>query len=857
MKSALRDAAHGSIIILHIALQNSALIIQKKKGEYILETFEASPRAADVLAAQGALEWDFPSHAVAIPLETFEEATFQDSLATFLEKASLEPVKQYAATTLKAGSNAYESRDTAVPAIIGQLLLTILEVPGRQLNQILTRKRVRDEVCWGDGAEIPWRRSATWLVLRVSIQRGICSLIGPHGLFHYKFLMCHLMASLCLKFCTQESFTTDRLAFARTKLARRVAKLETQRQSSTPEVSAVIQSLFSRNEGNLSRTLLTVQKELKDQGTILRKYHTKRMYRLPKRADNEATTLSLRYSRSTLDNILAEVHHDQSSRPVLLPQAQSGVAQYSSWIEKSPHDHLSTTDYYCLAHMDIEITNYVKDAYLAQRGTELDFILKLRRHLRQYQVQAKRAYKEDPEQHSLMLIRLMEIWIAIDSLAVRAYPLLVDYDPGFPLDIMYPLKAAKLLDIHRLKSIEDYLEGRRKQSTYRISNVLGDLTKACFAVRYFDRSEDMQDLYSTICKANDSAKASKERELINLSGIYESTRKQASRTACLFLQDEFDQFRRQHDDRRCRKCYLERAASRMSIEIHEDMLPSDEIHAKAVVFELLLPTGFGAWRDSVWQLLTLARGNVLASPQPKLMLREYAGLKQYAKFKESSITLASRTKSFYQTHYTKVFFPAQIEQVCMPHGLKYGLYDCEVSLWTSTYLDKDKPSFAALCSFDLPPNSVWSSVKRYLHPTFEGLDPSANEVVASQTKCPNSLTVAEYTSFQDLRIGTRIQWLKVLRELASPNMSFGSVENTALVTEVALGAGPAENGYVFRATHWVFRDQSFCRLLAICIRKRLQAIATNWREGQTLECLLVLIHRLWSLGQTTETVAEG
>lgn len=360
--TALRDAAHGEIVILHIALQNSGLVIQKKKVGYVVETFEASPRSADVLAAQGALEWDFPSRAVVIPSHTFEDDLFQGTLADFLEKASLEPVKQYAATTLKAGSHAYESRDTTFPAIIGQLLIIILEVPGRKHTPTLTRKRVRDEVCWSDGAENPWRRSAMWLVLRVSIQRILCSLLGPHGTLHYKFFMCSLMSSLCHKFCTQESFPSERLAFARTKLARRLTKLETQRIASSPDGSALIQSLFNWNEGSFIGTLQSIQKILEDRGTQLRTRHTKKMYRLPKRADFESTTLSLHHSLATLNRILTEVYYGRPPAQLKLPQSQSSSARYSTWLNTQLNDNLSKIDYYCLADMETRLAEVVKEA---------------------------------------------------------------------------------------------------------------------------------------------------------------------------------------------------------------------------------------------------------------------------------------------------------------------------------------------------------------------------------------------------------------------------------------------------------------------------------------------------------------
>lgn len=185
LRSSFCDLKDGDIIILHVAVQNSGLILRKVTNQYVIESFEASPPASKVLEATTALQWDFPSQAIAIPSTAFEDPLFQSSLAEFIERASVEPVKQFAATSLKAGAMAFESRDTASPAIIGQLLMAILEANGHKQNAKLTRKRVHDEVCWGDGAENPWRRSAAWLVLRVGMQRWVCILSQRLGLAHH------------------------------------------------------------------------------------------------------------------------------------------------------------------------------------------------------------------------------------------------------------------------------------------------------------------------------------------------------------------------------------------------------------------------------------------------------------------------------------------------------------------------------------------------------------------------------------------------------------------------------------------------------------------------------------------------
>lgn len=228
----------------------------------------------------------------------------------------------------------------------------------------------------------------------------------------------------------------------------------------------------------------------------------------------------------------------------------------------------------------------------------------------------------------------------------------------------------------------------------------------------------------------------------------------------------------------------------MRIQVHEAVLPSDDTHIKAVVFELLLPKGFVAWRDATWQLIQLGRQNTIADREPQISLRGYQGLQAYFRPTGSSITLASRTKSFLNTHYAQVPFPMTLDQVCPPHGLKYGLFDHSRDLWTSRHLEK--PSFADVCVPYVPSKSVYKSLRRYFHPTFDGKPLSANEIIASQTNCPNSLTVIEYTAFQDLRLGNCIQWIGLLRELASSNLNFGTIEVGILVTELALVVGPPD-----------------------------------------------------------------
>ncbi len=243
-----------------------------------------------------------------------------------------------------------------------------------------------------------------------------------------------------------------------------------------------------------------------------------------------------------------------------------------------------------------------------------------------------------------MLLTLMELWLALDAITVALYPLLAKFDPGIPQNLLYTFQLSDRADMCRLQKIEKYLEKRRSSAEYPLSFVLGELSHDYFAARYFDQCEEMQDLYSVITAADGAMKGRKELEWIEKTSEYDEILKGAAETACMFMEDEFDPLKRQHDDRRCRKHFLERRAAKMRIQIHEALLPADFTAAKAVVFELIIPPGFAAWRDGTWQLLQLGRLRQVPDRSPHVFLYDYPGLRPFMEPTGCGITLASRTK---------------------------------------------------------------------------------------------------------------------------------------------------------------------------------------------------------------------
>ncbi|KAL2779878.1 hypothetical protein BJX66DRAFT_345994 [Aspergillus keveii] len=243
-----RDLDTGDASIVFVGQQNACILIQKPPGDNTrvnFEAFQASPEAGPVLAAKGALLWDFPGLAVVLPASSFETSDFQENLASFLEQASLEPVNEFEAKAHKAGVEVIETRDTTNPALITQFLMTLLESRGERLSVPLLRKRVRDDVCW-DNAELPWRRSPFWLALRVCMQRLLSRMGTAMGRVLYKSLMCALMGQL-LEDC-HGNLPPECCYMLKAKLCRRLAKLEIEKEN-----------LFGRDRTKPLQVLETVE----------------------------------------------------------------------------------------------------------------------------------------------------------------------------------------------------------------------------------------------------------------------------------------------------------------------------------------------------------------------------------------------------------------------------------------------------------------------------------------------------------------------------------------------------------------------------------------------------------------------
>lgn len=269
-----------------------------------------------MLAAENALLWNFPGRASQIPISTFNQTDFQEALAEFLEKASVESLSRFTSKTRKANVDITEIRDTTDPALITQMLMPLLDTIGSPVQVPLLQKRVRDEVNI-DESLLPWRRHPFWLILRVAVQRQLCLGAGDlKGRALYKMLMVITFAQFLTE-CSGK-LRPELTLLLRSKVCRRLAKMEMEKDQQ--DDAGIYQGFFDSSNAWLSDAIESVNKQSTLAWRSFREKTTRKVERLPSRASPNDFRLSLPASGDYLDSLLR-------LRPV--PQPTRGTSHFS------------------------------------------------------------------------------------------------------------------------------------------------------------------------------------------------------------------------------------------------------------------------------------------------------------------------------------------------------------------------------------------------------------------------------------------------------------------------------------------------------------------------------------------------
>src|SRR5215213_8341372 len=96
-------------------------------------------------------------------------------------------------------------------------------------------------------------------------------------------------------------------------------------------------------------------------------------------------------------------------------------------------------------------------------------------------------YDLNPEMKSKAILAIMQLWVLMDSLAVRMYPLLKEFSPVFTPQNLDVLRVPAFQDMEKLQAVQLYLKDRIDGCESKLT-IFSDPVNGCLAERWYDDS---------------------------------------------------------------------------------------------------------------------------------------------------------------------------------------------------------------------------------------------------------------------------------------------------------------------------------------------------------------------------------
>ncbi|KAI2469049.1 hypothetical protein F4781DRAFT_395603 [Annulohypoxylon bovei var. microspora] len=829
---------HGTTVF-HVKKQNAGIMFTRSDASVHIETFELSADNKSVMSTRGRLRRLFPGSSAALPLETFQLQEFQDSVADTLVKMSQQTAHGTQPQVKKANKMHDEDRDTTHPKMVTDFFSAVMSFLGRPVDVACIRKHTREEIFWQD-CRSPWRRSALWLLIRVALQlqfsRSAISDLCPDQA--YKTYMLFFMADI-LNRAHEFNLPSDVLSAMSSKLSRRCQKV----------AGFVPGSIIQFVESSLLVTSQILQERWSQ---IQRKNHLSHNMERLRDLDFEGDT---HIHLPKLDVYIGSIDRRGEDSDKFSLNMDCPLDTYLPFMvpcftsTSDPEDmayKLSAVEFWVAENLPVWINKNAKDPKTCSA---------LRPLILNYFRAALDQYKGNPETTSIMVLTILELWVACDRSAVQICSLLKKYNPGIPVGLLENLNLPLKKQMERLQKLEEYLLTRESQANYTSYDVFQNFGGIhSFSVQYFDQSAEHQELLAVIEENARRAREEKRNEFREKRCRYQDLMQssEAIEHTTIATIDQYTGYWSSKCTHNCNKCQLKQLASSLEIEIHEWPVPQNESQARAIVFELRVPLSFGHWRDITTFILLNVLGKVYQNekkPAATNVLGKGLLANYFRRFdQDQRMILLSELKSHTRTHRRMREIITQTEDdICLQNGLQYRYFDDKMGCFVANL--KDTLVITELCTYSLLESTGQTSpLQKFINrPASEPNGPPPNTVLASQSTCPSNLSLEEYKALTSIPLGSNIQWQNILVQLALPSVDFKLEETVFVILQCIFQAGPPKKDDVLREGHKILSDKRFALALLGSLAEALERVKENWQSFQALGVFVAIARRLLSL----------
>jgi hypothetical protein len=468
------------------------------------------------------------------------------------------------------------TEDPPSPQYITELLTGIIRGMSPNPEQTFKQttfitKRINDHALCDKDADAPWRRSPTWLILRVTLQTTLHDL-NVDERFSYKSFMVYTLSSI-LNAALPFKQPDHLLFIMNAKLAHRVWKLShanvTQNRLFAMEYAFGVNTLVSneleqrwkriqqettRNidwgvptgheliaaaRMNLPQSLPYLKKTMKF-NVAMHGYFESKMWSVP--GGKAYATRTGRVSGGPVSPNVPSTLSDMSSAPL---ERTIQLYDFELWVA----DELQSID-------------------LAQVDT-----VKLNKALNGYVGASLAHYRNNPERLSVAFLTILELWMFIDRMAVDWTPKLQQYSPEIPVKVLEPLLLPFRSQMERLAQVEIYLDKRQRESTSKSAIFYDTEDSDSFVSWFVSQSTPLQ---ATLQKMEHEAEQKTRQEEVKMEEMNDRYRtvKQAIDSAVCTKHKVFKEYRVVTEHFGCTKCPKKKELNRMKYVFSIFFLPN-------------------------------------------------------------------------------------------------------------------------------------------------------------------------------------------------------------------------------------------------------------------------------------------
>ena len=721
----------------------------------LCEAFEVSPSVEAVWGSEGPLLRSYPGSAVEVTNQAFEDEGFQFSLANFLchpDAVILHPPPppsahpQYINTLLDHFLQC-DDRANGVPRVT-----TFTGVLHHRVDDARRiTKHVHEEF---NGS---WGRSSLWLFIRIVIQVSVDRAAYKQFILFFTCTLARDEGNIYL--------SSDLLHMISSTVLRRLSKLG----SSLPDW---LSAKAMETRSFLREVLDTRWMESQDRPYLFRNPSQEQLT-----ADAQLSLLnSGEYIRSALENAdrkpIGTSFRPSLPRSTIEDLLSSDGTLFDEAYNANP----------VLALHDVErLVEQNIDDWLACVTNADEACSQLGILMERYMAKVNDTLRNRPEDWSIALLTGIELYVAIDKIAVKEVPMLADYSPEIPVIFLERLLLRTRSSLHRLSCAYQYLSARDSQSRPGWSVLSNEFTEESLPVRYYNQSQRLQQL---------KARIEEDAIVTAPDGL------QRGGAALWGTHDE-------HPNNPPERSPAE------SSEISQSLLPASPLYAKVVVFELQCPMCIRIWRSAAPRILHGFYVLVFSQPPAGGLLEEQAdhllgsipALRPY-------LVKCQGPPPWIQIHFA-YFYPEGSQSWNNPI-LRYVVHwpdpyhkEAKLSVWSNkAYQLQDDQISYSLTYTDTGSREMEMYVNHTSH--------FSNDILAAQVNCPLNHSLDEFIAFAHLRSCGSLQWLNILHGLQSRTLNLRREEVHYLLAHSAFQVGPLDLNTGTWTWHEELQGSPFC-----------------------------------------------